>query len=169
MTRGITPVLTRSLLHMVHLVTAAILFATGVLLLLPALRAQVTGGHSLLIRDAHRWGGVAFAALPVAIVAAVGVRKVLVPPVERTVRALWQSIHFGLTIAMGVIFTLTGIAIWEARRIPEALGDASRVAHDWLTWVLAMLVAVHVVEVGVAAARTRLRRAAAVGAPSTEP
>jgi hypothetical protein len=135
------------------------------LLWLPGLRAQVTGGHSLLIRDAHRWGGVAFAALPALIVAAVGVRTVFGAPAARTLRTIWQGVHLGVTVAMGVTFTLTGLAIWAARRLPEALADASRTAHDWLTWMLAMLLAVHLAEVGVAALRARLQSAAAGAAP----
>src|SRR5207237_2150881 len=70
----------RSLLHAVHLVTAVILFTTGLLLLLPGLRARVTGGHSLEIRDAHRWAGVAFGALPAVIVGAVRARTVFSVP-----------------------------------------------------------------------------------------
>lgn len=168
MRSGITSALARALLHTVHLVTAGILFGTGLLLLLPALRAQVTGGHSLLIRDAHRWGGVAFAVLPVLIVAAVGVRTTFAAPAARTLQTLWQGAHLGVTVAMGAVFTLTGIAIWEARRLPEALVDAARAAHDWLTWILAILVAAHLAEVGFAALWTRLRSAAAAG-PSPEP
>jgi hypothetical protein len=169
MTSGVTPALARSLLHTVHLLTAAVLFGTGLLLLLPALRAQVTGGHSLLIRDAHRWGGVAFAALPLLIVAAVGVRTVFGAPAVRTLRSLWQGVHLGITVAMGAIFTLTGVAIWEARRLPEALADTARVAHDWLTWALALLVAAHLLEVGIAVLWARLRSAAATDGPAAEP
>lgn len=155
-----TPALARLLLHTTHLVFAALLFGTGLLLWVPALRAQVTGGHSLLIRDAHRWGGVAFAALPALIVMPVGVRAVFGAPAARTVRTLWQGVHLGITVAMGACFTLTGLAIWNARRLPEALGDASRAAHDWLTWVLAILVAAHLAEVGVGALRARLQSVA---------
>jgi len=67
------------------------------------------------------------------------------------------------------VFTLTGVAIWEARRLPESLADLSRVAHDWLTWVLALLVAAHLAEVGFAALWARLHGAAAAGKPTPEP
>jgi len=166
---GITPALARALLHTVHLATATLLFGTGLLLMFPTLRVQVTGGHSLLIRDAHRWGGVAFAVVPVVIVAVAGVRTTFAAPAVRTLRALWQGAHLGVTIAMGTVFTLTGVAIWEARRLPESLADLSRVAHDWLTWVLALLVAAHLAEVGFAALWTRLHGAAAAGEPTPEP
>jgi Ni,Fe-hydrogenase I cytochrome b subunit len=154
--RRMTATRGRPLLHMIHLVTAVILFATGLLLLLPALRAQVTGGHSLEIRDAHRWAGVAFGALPAAIVGAVGARTAFAASRASAARRSWKRANVALTIATTVLFTLTGVGMWQGRRLPFAIADAARSAHRWLTWTFALLVAAHVAEVGFAAVRARL-------------
>ena len=90
--------LARPLLHTAHLLTFALLFATGLLLFLPGLRGAVTGGHSLLIRNAHRWGGVAFVVLPLLIMLRFGVRSLAAAPAARTLRTLWQGGHVGLTV-----------------------------------------------------------------------
>ena len=160
-----SPTLVRPLLHTVHLLTFAVLFATGVLLFAPTLRAAVTGGYSQVLRDAHRWGGVAFAALPLLLIARFG-RHAFSAPAAWSVRAVWQALHTGITVVMGLVFTATGAVIWGERHLSESLVDAARNAHDWLTYAAAALVAAHLVEVGVAALGTRIR--AAAGAPHSQ-
>jgi hypothetical protein len=159
-----TPARARPLLHAVHLVTAALLLATGMLLLFPGLRAEVTGGHALVIRDAHRWGGVAFAALPALILARAGMRSLHAAPAAGTTRALWRGVHVGITVVTGAAFTLTGAAIWAARLAPDGVVDAARSVHDGLTWALIALVAVHLAAVGAAQ-----RRAPAAAGPAPAP
>ncbi len=147
----------RPLLHSAHTVTFVALFATGLLLYVPSLRAMVTGGYSLLIRQAHRWCGVAFAVLPVLIVVRFGARSVFVRRSERTLRALWQRTHVAITVAIGAVFTVTGFVLWNKRLAPRSLVDVSFSAHDWLTYVAAFLVAVHLLDVGITALVARLR------------
>ena len=153
--------LARPLLHTAHLLTFALLFATGLLLFLPGLRGAVTGGHSLLIRNAHRWGGVAFVVLPLLIMLRFGVRSVAAAPAARTLRTLWQGSHVGLTVLMSAVFTLTGAAIWAQRLLPDALGELCRSTHDWLTYAAGLMVAAHLIEVGMAALVARVRAAVA--------
>ena len=157
-----SPVLARPLLHTVHLLTFAVLFASGLLLLVPGLRVAVTGGYSLLIRNTHRWGGVAFTALPVLIIMRSGVRTIFAPPPQRTLRTMWQGTHTGLTLLMSVVFVVTGVIMWGHRTVPEAVADVSHSMHDWLTYAAAVLVATHLVEVGAAAVVARFRAATAV-------
>lgn len=156
--------LARPLVHTVHVLTFAVLLATALLLLLPTLRATLTGGYSLLIRDTHRWGGVAFAVLPVAMVLYFGGRVVFAAPAHRTWRTVWQGAHVGVTLLLGVVFTLTGFVIWWKRSLPEALVDTSRSVHDGLTYVAIVLVGAHLVEV---AAATLVARVRAITAAST--
>jgi hypothetical protein len=137
-----SPAVARPLLHAVHLAAALVLLATGMLLLIPGLRAHVTGGHSLVIRDTHRWGGVAFAVLPALIAAGAGTRAVLAVP-GRGARALWRRLHLATTVATGAAFTVTGAALWGARHVPDGLADGARALHTWLTWALLALVAAH--------------------------
>jgi cytochrome b subunit of formate dehydrogenase len=154
-----SPALARPLLHTVHLATFLALLVTGLLLLVPGLRAAVTGGYSLLIRETHRWGGVAFTVLPVAIVAGAGARTVFVAHSQRTARTLWQGTHVALTVAMGVVFTVTGFVLWGKQLAPDAIVDVSRLAHDWLTYAAAVLVVAHLLEVGLAAVVGRITAA----------
>jgi len=159
MKRGIAVALARPLLHTVHLITFSILLFSGLLLFVPGLRAALTGGYSQLIRDAHRWAGVAFVVLPVAVVLACGPRTIFIVPAERTLRTLWQGLHTGITWVMGAIFTVTGFAIWDKRLLPVSVMDGSRDVHDWLTYAAAALVAIHLVEVGLASVLARVRAA----------
>lgn len=156
-----SPALARPLLHTAHLLTFAVLLATGLLLWLPGLRGAVTGGHSLLIRNAHRWGGVAFIMLPLIIMVCFGARSLAAAPAARTLRTLWQGGHVGLTVVMSGVFTLTGAAIWAQRLLPEAFGELCRLTHDWLTYAAGLMVAVHLLEVGMAALVARVRAAGA--------
>ena len=156
-----SPALARPLLHTAHLLTFAVLLATGLLLWLPGLRGAVTGGHSLLIRNAHRWGGVAFIMLPLIIMVCFGARSLAAAPAARTLRTLWQGGHVGLTVVMTGVFTLTGAAIWAQRVLPDAVGELCRSKHDWLTYAAGLMVAVHLLEVGMAALVARVRAAGA--------
>lgn len=158
---AMSPHLARPLLHTAHLVTFAVLLATGLLLFVPSLRAAVTGGYSLLIRETHRWGGVAFVALPAAIIVRAGARSVFVPPAERTLRTAWQGLHLGVTVLLGVVLTLTGFVLWGKRLAPEPILELSRTLHDWLTYGAVVLLAVHLGEVGVAAVVARVSAGAA--------
>ena len=156
-----SPALARPLLHTAHLLTFAVLLATGLLLWLPGLRGAVTGGHSLLIRNAHRWGGVAFIMLPLIIMVCFGARSLAAAPAARTLRTLWQGGHVGLTVVMSGVFTLTGAAIWAQRLLPDAFGELCRSTHDWLTYAAGLMVAVHLIEIGMAAMVARVRAAVA--------
>lgn len=159
--------LARPLLHMGHLVTFSVLLLTGLLLFVPSLRAAVTGGYSQLIRSAHRWGGVAFVAVPVVLLVVCGPRSVFVAPAQRSLRTLWQGLHTGITLIVGITFTLTGFAIWDKRLLAESAVESSRSVHDWLTYAAMVLLAAHLVEIGLAGLLARVR-AAAAGAQHSE-
>ena len=148
--------LARPLLHTAHLLTFAVVFATGVLMLAPGLRAALVGGYSLLLREAHRWGGVAFAALPLAIIVSFGPRTLFAPPANRTARSLWQGLHVVLTVLMVVVFTVTGFILWGKRTFPETIVQGSVSAHEWLTYFAAAAVVIHLVDIGLAALMARL-------------
>src|SRR5512139_4088563 len=131
----------RLLTHTTHLVTFVAVFVSGVLLFAPSLRAVFTGGYSLLIRDLHRWGGVAFAVLPLLVIVICGPRKVFHRPLRRGMRRLWQGTHTLLAVLMSLTFTVTGFVLWGERALSENVVDVSRVIHDWLTYAAAVLVA----------------------------
>ncbi len=151
-----TPHVARPLLHSVHVLTFLILLVTGVLLFVPGLRAFVTGGYSVLIRAAHRWGGVAYILLPCLIVARAGVRTTLAPAAAAAARRAWSGLHTSATVAMTLTFTVTGFVLWEKRFIPEAAVDLSRDLHDWLTYAAAAVVILHLLAIGLAAVLARV-------------
>lgn len=156
------PVLARTLVHTTHLVTFLVLFASGLLLLLPNLRAATIGGYALTLQLVHRWGGVAFVVLPASVVLLAGVRTVFWPPAVRTTRAWWQGLHVLFTLVMSAIFTVTGAVIWAAALMPVALHDLAQLVHDRLTYVAAALLGLHLVEVGAASLLARVRAAAGI-------
>jgi Ni,Fe-hydrogenase I cytochrome b subunit len=158
---AVPPAVIRPLLHTIHLLTFALLFVTGLLLLVPGLRAAVTGGYSLLIGNVHRWGGVAFAALPAAVSLRFGVRTVFAAPEVWTSRALWQGLHVAITVLISILFTATGIVLWGKRTLPESIVEVSHSVHGWLTYAAGILLAVHLLDVGVAAVVGRVRAAVA--------
>ena len=160
-----SPALARPLLHTVHLLTFAALFVTGLLLLIPSLRAAVTGGYSLAIREAHRWGGVAFVVVPAGIIAQAGLRNVFIRPAHPSIRTRWQGFHLALTAMVSVVFVLTGFVLWGKRSLPDTLVELSRGTHDWLTYVAAALLGVHLLEIGLAALVERFHAAALTAGP----
>ncbi len=158
-------VLARTLLHTGHLLIFLLLLASGWLLWSPDLRAAVTGGYSLLVRETHRWGGVAFVVLPVPILLRFGVKSLFGPPARRSLRTVWQGVHLGLTALMSAVFALTGFVVWGKHLFPEQAVEASLEVHDWLTYAAIALVAFHLCEVAVA---TLIARLQAATAPVTE-
>ena len=138
------------------------LLGTGLLLFLPGLRALVTGGYSLVIRDTHRWGGVAFVVLPAFVILRCGARRIFASSNPRTPRIVWQGIHVAITVLISTVFAVTGFVLWGKRLLPEPLVDGSLTIHDWLTYAVMVLVGIHLLDVGVAAVVTRLQAATAV-------
>lgn len=151
----------RPLLHTAHLFSFVALLATGLLLLLPELRASITGGYSLVIRQVHLWGGIAFALLPLAIILAFGPRAIFARPIAKGPIGLWKAAHLLLTFGMGGVFTVTGVAIWGREAISESLVDLSHSVHDGLTYPAALLATAHLLQIGLAAVLARTRAAPA--------
>jgi len=148
--------LAQRLLHSAHLLTFAALFASGVLLLWPELRSTLIGGYSLVVRALHCWVGIPFVALPALILAGSGRRALAAKPGAFALRTLWRRLHIGATMAMSVLFTLTGAVLWADPETLERINDGSRAAHNWLTWAAAGLVGLHLVEIVVSGVAERV-------------
>jgi len=158
----------RPLLHTVHLLTFVVLLATGLLLFIPDLRAAATGGYSLFIREAHLWVGVAFLVLPLLVIIRYGTRSILVAPADLTLRTRLKGLHLVVTVLLAALLTLSGFALWADSFMPDAVLDASRSLHDWLTYAAIFLLAIHILEVGVAALVERLGPASASMGTTTD-
>jgi cytochrome b561-like protein len=164
-----SPTLARPLLHTVHLLLFLVLLGTGLLLYIPGLRAAVTGGYSLVIRETHLWGGVAFVVLPGWIIFRCGVRRTFNAPGPRTMRRVWQALHGAVTILLSGAFALTGFVLWGKRLLPDSLVEPSLNTHDALTYAAVILVGAHLIEVGLASFVARIKSAmpSAVQRPET--
>jgi len=161
-----SPTLARAVLHTAHLFTFALLLLSGLLLLIPGLRSVITGGYSLVIRETHRWGGVAFVALPALIVLGTGTRTVFAARTQHTAKAVWQRLHVAVTVLMSIVFTATGFALWTKALLPEPFLDTSLLLHDWLTYGAIALLGAHLFDVGLSALVARFQAAAV--APRSE-
>jgi hypothetical protein len=149
----------RPALHLVHLLTFVALLATGLLLFSADLRAATVGGYALWLGVIHSWVGVAFVVAPLAILMRARTAVLFAAPSPRSVRTMWQTLHVGMTVAMTVLFTLTGLALWAEEIVGTRTSDACRGAHAWLTGFAAAFVALHLLEVGVSHVVTRIRTA----------
>ena len=135
----------RRALHVVHALTALALLATGLLIGFPDLRARLLGGYGRELLDIHVWTGIAFIAAPALAVAVVGpslyrdlLRRLGPPDPFR-----WKKFHILLTLAGGLLLTVSGFLIWLDTGLPLALSDAALEVHEVLTYVLAGAIPVH--------------------------
>ena len=144
-------------LHWLLAGTFLILLATGLILYLPRLSADV--GRRPLIKDIHFWGGIGWVASLV-VVAALGDRRGLL----RTARELdvfapedvnWltlrrpreqarfnagQKINAALTAAFMVLFLVSGLLLWFGERDTRFRFASTVILHDGLMFVsLALL------------------------------
>jgi cytochrome b subunit of formate dehydrogenase len=146
----------RHLLHSVHTVTFLLLLASGLLLFVPELRSLATGGYSLHLRQLHRWSGIAFVALPAAILAGYGARALAARAASRTARARWKRFHFAASAVMTALFAITGAMLWSPAAFSEMTVDLARALHERLTFVAAAFLGAHVIEAGSGAVAQRL-------------
>lgn len=134
----------RRSLHALNAVLFLALLATGLLFQFPEWRAALLGGYGMLLQDIHRWGGVAFAAFPVAALAWVG-RTLVRDAWKRASRPRGRALRRGnlwAALIGGVGFTATGAVLWWSPQGMPALVDASLWLHQVLTYAaLAILVA----------------------------
>ena len=137
----------RPLLHAIHTATFLALFVTGLLLFVPELRALATGGYSLAIVRIHRWAGVASIGLPFALLVYLGGPAALAPPRTHTLRGLLKGTHQAIVVVLTLLFAATGFIMWLQQPIYESIEDSSRSLHDWMTYVAAVLLAVHLFDV----------------------
>jgi formate dehydrogenase subunit gamma len=149
---------TERVLHWVNAVGFFLLLATGLILYLPSLAADV--GDRPLIKDLHFWGGIGWVSALV-LVAVVGDRRGLL----RTAREIeafspedlnWlrrrrpseqgrfnagQKLNAALTAAFLVLFLVSGLLLWLGERDTRFRFASTVVLHDGLLYAsLALLV-----------------------------
>jgi cytochrome b subunit of formate dehydrogenase len=141
------PPTVRRALHVGHSVTVLVLVATGLLIQWPDLRARLIGGYGLQIASLHNWVGVGFIAAPV-LALALSAR----PLVGDLLRRLgppdpvgWRKIHIVTSLLVSLLLVLSGLYLWVDPDLPLAWFDLSVEIHVALTWVLGVLIPLHLV------------------------
>jgi hypothetical protein len=142
-----SPVGIRQALH--HLYTAALLllFATGLLLAQPDLRAFVVGGYGRQILDVHIWLGWVFVGLPVLVLLLAGrpllrdLLRRLGPPDGVT----WRKIHIVITLTAGIALGATGLVLWLDSGFPLAFSDVAVELHEIFSYLVIAILGLHLV------------------------
>ncbi len=151
---------TERLLHWVNAAGFFVLLASGLVLYLPSLAADV--GRRPLVKDIHFWGGIGWVAA-LALVAVLGDRRGLL----RTAREIdsfdredvdWlmlrrpapqgrfnagQKINAALTAAFVVLFFASGMLLWAGERDTQYRFASTVILHDGLLYASLVLLVGH--------------------------
>lgn len=149
-----TPAAVRSALHHGYAATALALAATGWLIGDPEARGRLLGGFGRELLDAHLALGLALVALPLAALGLAGrpllaeLRRRLGPPDPPWA---WRKAHLATTLLLGSLLGVSGFVLWLFSDLPLRTYDAVLAVHQVCTWILVLLLPVHLV-----AARRRI-------------
>ena len=147
--------------HLIHAFTFFVLLATGILLFSPTIRSRFVGGYSLSLRMIHWWTGIAFVlvTLPVARYPFRLARSGSgcgAPSPEGRGRH-WRRFHLLFTLGSAVVFTATGLVLWLPGSFSLESTDASATIHLWLTYLVTIVFAAHLVVASIALRASRER------------
>lgn len=133
--------------HAIYACIVIVLIATAIPIQFPDLRASLIGGYGRSFATVHEWAGVAMLALP-AVVLAVTPRKAVETILIRSYRREHLRLHavnLWFTLASGVLFVATGFLMWFPSRFPDAVVDTSADVHRILSYLLYVMVPLHLV------------------------
>ncbi len=136
-------------LHFAYAMNVLLLIATGLFIQMPDMRASVLGGHGRLIATIHEWSGVGMLVLPLLAVmrsprwALNNIRR----HSRRTSALRVHAVHLWFTLLTGLLFVVTGLAMWFQRSLPDAIVDPSIELHSIFSYALYAAVVLHVVSV----------------------
>lgn len=114
------------------------LAATGVLLQSPALRASITGGHSLTLIAVHRVAG---GILPFAV----GLLAAVAWSARRRRRGVGSHL-FAVAVTTALLVS-SGLALWGGRTMPVEVLDQAQGVHVWAGYAALAVLALHLVQV----------------------
>ncbi len=133
--------------HAIYAAIVLVLIATAIPIQFPDLRASLIGGYGRSFATVHDWAGVAMLALPVVVFAATP-RRALETIVIRSYRREHFRLHavnLWFTLVSGLLFAVTGFLMWFPAQLPDAVVDASADVHSTLSYVLYVVVPLHLV------------------------
>ncbi len=137
----------RGALHTGHVLATLALLATGALLEWPELRARLIGGYGTTIVTVHLWSSAIFVAAPV--LALVLSHRTLLHDLQRrmTLRGPWpgpwRKIHIAVSLAGGLVLTVSGVVLWVDDYVSRSVWDLSRTGHVVFTVVIAAAIPIH--------------------------
>ncbi len=139
--------------HALYAVIILVLIATAIPIQFPDLRAWLIGGYGRTIATVHEWAGVAMLALPVVVFAAkphAALETISIRSYRRE-HLRFHAFNLWFTLVSGVVFIVTGFVMWFPTRLPHLLTDTSTDVHGWLSYVLYVMIPLHLM---VASGRT---------------
>lgn len=148
---------TQRVIHWVHSLSFIVLLVTGLSLYLPSLASIV--GNRLLLRQIHIEAAIIFIFSPI-LAARLGNWGSVKEDIRQT--DLWEQTDFQwlrilgrksnqfletgrfnagqklnsiFTLVTGLLFTISGVIMWQNPRFPQWLSENAVFLHDWLTWL----------------------------------
>jgi len=142
----VKPAELRRHVHDINAALATVLVFSGFLITYPELRAKTLGGFGHQVSDIHTWTGWAFVIVPLLALAVHGPALIanLKQRIFETQKTGWRKFHLCFSLALGVIFSITGVLMWWQTGIPYVVLDLAADVHLWLTWILCASVTVHI-------------------------
>jgi cytochrome b subunit of formate dehydrogenase len=141
----VNPGTVRRALHAVHALTSLALAGTGALIHWPELRLELLGGYGLALASLHEWTGFAFMAAPLLSLALAA--RPLASDLGSRLRApgppSWRKLHIALTLALTLVLSLSGVALWLQEHLSPDAADLALEAHVWASWAIAVSIPVH--------------------------
>ena len=148
---------TQRIVHWLHSLSFLLLLGTGLSLYLPPLASIV--GNRLLLRQLHIEAAIIFTFGPILCARLGNCRAIKEDIIETDIwdkadfqwlrrlgrksnRVLetgrfnaGQKLNTIFTLVAGLLFTISGIIIWQSPRFPQWLSENAVFLHDWLTWL----------------------------------
>lgn len=133
-------------LHVSYATVVLVLTGTGLVIQFPDLRARWFGGYGRELATVHEWTGVAMLVLPLAVLlwARGAAWKRIRLRSRRRARMRLHAVHLWFTLVSGVVFVVTGFVLWFQLRLPDAVVDTSIELHAGFSYVLYVVVPLHV-------------------------
>ena len=132
--------------HSLNAVMTVALIVTGLLITYPDLRAQLIGGYAMRLSEWHRWTGVAFIAIPLLwlCIAPTTVLRNIGWHLSAPRLDLWRKAHYAASLLASVVLVVTGILLWvDDVRITRATFELAITAHVASTWVVILMIPLH--------------------------
>jgi len=132
--------------HFFYAVVALGLVATGLLIQFPDLRARFIGGYGRTVAWLHEWSGVGMLVVPLlALMLAPAMAWETVQLRSWRRDKLWiHAANLWFTIVSGIVFVVSGFLLWFQQGLPDPVIDWSYVFHDIFSYVLYVMIPLHI-------------------------